>query len=114
MAVIIEITEKLYAEISEKFKKESIKVMHNIKSLEESPNKGKVVGNVGGMLIKEIKYKSFRFYYIVDGYVLKCFNSQDLVEILLRFVRMSDKKFQQKTIDKIKSILQKIGPKGLN
>jgi len=33
-----------------------------------------------------------------------------LIDLLIRFVRMSDKKDQQKTINEIKKILQKFGP----
>ena len=68
-----------------------------MKSLESSPHKGKELGTVGGFLIKELKYAGFRFYFITDGFKLKCFDQEALVDLLLRFVRMSDKKHQQET-----------------
>ena len=44
---------------------------------------------------------------------LKLFSAEELTELLLKFVRMSDKKKQQKTIEEIRKVLLKIGPKGL-
>jgi hypothetical protein len=35
-----------------------------------------------------------------------------LTDLLLKFVRMSDKKHQQETIEEIKTILRTIGPGG--
>ncbi|MFP4568087.1 MAG: hypothetical protein ACLFN8_04020 [Candidatus Woesearchaeota archaeon] len=109
----VEIVESLYVEIEKKFKQEGHKVLNLIESLEDNPKKGKAIGIVGGLVIKEIKYKSFRFYFIVDGYKLKCYDENELIDILLRFVRMSDKKHQQRIINEIKDILIKIGPEGL-
>ena len=62
--------------------------------------------------LKELKYKSFRFYFIVDGKKLKVFSKEELTDLLIKFVRMSDKKSQQKVIDEIRKILIKIGPEG--
>ena len=36
----------------------------------------------------------------------------DLKDLLIKFVRMSDKKTQQKTIDEIKAILRTFGEEG--
>lgn len=106
----VEIIESLYAQIDKKFKHKSVEVLRHLKSLEQNPKKGKLLGLVGGVVIKELKYKNFRFYFITDGYKLKFFDEESLGEILLRFVRMSDKKYQQGTINEIKEILRKIGP----
>lgn len=108
----IEIIESLYLEIEKKFKKESHKILNLMQSLEENPKKGKELGSVGGIMIKELKYKSFRFYFITEGHKIKFFSKEELTDLLLRFVRMSDKKHQQKTINEIKEILIKIGPEG--
>ena len=96
-------------EILKKFKKESKKIFRLMYSLRENPKKGKLLGNVGGIVIKELKYKSFRFYFITDGHKLKLFDTESLTEILIRFVRMSHKKDQQKVINEIKDVLRKIG-----
>ena len=108
----VEIVNSLAREIKKKFKSESHKIVNLLYTLEESPNKGKLLGNVTGIVIKELKYKSFRFYFIADGYKLKVLSEEELTDLLLRFVRMSDKKSQQKTINEIRQILIKLGPSG--
>lgn len=108
----VEITESLYAEIEKKFKHNAYEVIDLMQTLEQSSKKGKLLGTVGGIVIKELKYSSFRFYFITDGFKLKCFKEEELVDLLIRFVRMSDKKHQQETINEIKCILVKIGPRG--
>jgi hypothetical protein len=110
--VKIEIVQSLLDEIERKFKKDSIVVLEHIKSLENNPQKGKNLGTVGGIVIKEIRFKGFRFYFIADGFKLKFFSKLEITSLLLRFVRMSDKKRQQKVVEEIKNILKKIGPEG--
>lgn len=108
----VEIILSLFEEIQKKFKGEAHEVIDLIETLENNPNKGKLLGRVGGVVIKELKYKNFRFYFITDGYKLKLMNESNLVDILIRFVRMSDKKDQQKTINEIRKILVNFGPEG--
>ena len=110
--VRVEIVESLFEEIEKKFKKESSKIFDLMESLKENPKKGKLLGTVGGLVIKELKYKNFRFYFITDGFKLKYLREEDLVDLLLRFIRMSDKKKQQQTINEIKHTLQTLGPSG--
>jgi hypothetical protein len=108
----VEIVESLYQEIEKKFKQEAWEIIGLMQTLEENPQKGKLLGTVGGLVIKEIKYKNFRFYFITDGFKLKFASQEELVDLLMRFVRMSDKKHQQETIEEIKHILRIIGPSG--
>jgi hypothetical protein len=108
MAKVI-ITRRLEEEINKKFKGESVKIFNLMYSLEESPNKGKVVGQVGGIIIKEIRYGPFRFYFITDGFKIKLLGKDELENLLIKFVKMSDKKKQQKVIDEIKYILRNFG-----
>ena len=110
--VKIEIVESLYIEIEKKFKGEGHKILDLIQTLEENPKKGKILGSVGGIVIKELKYKNFRFYFLADGFKLKFYSQVELTDLLLRYVRMSDKKHQAETIKEIKEILLKIGPEG--
>ena len=105
----VEIVTPLFNEIRKKFKAESHKIIDLMESLGENPHKGKPLGNVGGIVIKEIRHKSFRFYFITDGYKLKFFNKENLTDLLIRFVRMSDKRHQQQTINEIKKILLNFG-----
>ena len=88
------------------------KIIELLMSLKQSPSKGKTLGVAAGLTIKELKYKSFRFYFITDGFKLKCLNEEGIVDLLIKFVRMSDKKTQQKTINEIKKILQILSPSG--
>jgi hypothetical protein len=111
MAEVI-ITKTLAEEINKTFKGESVRVFELIYTLRENPLKGKPVGNISRTVIKEIRYKSFRFYFIADGFKLKVLDEKELKNILIKFVRMSDKKSQQKVIDEIKVILRKIGEAG--
>ena len=109
----VRISKSLEETINKKFKKQSIEVFSLLYSLEKNPKKGKIVGQVGGLVIKEIKYEGFRFYFVVDGYKLKVFSEEELKEVLIRFVRMSNKKDQQKTINEIRKILTKLCSDGL-
>jgi hypothetical protein len=104
----IEITKSLVEEINKTFKKDSIIVLKKIKSLENNHKKGKLVGIVGGIVIKELKYKNFRFYFLADGFKLKFFNEEHLIDLLLKFVRMSNKKQQQKVINEIRNVLKNL------
>ena len=107
----VEIIRSLAKEIQKKFKGESHKIISLLRGLEQNPRKGRKLGSVGGIIIKEIKYKSFRFYFLTNGYKLKLVDEESLTEILIKFVKMSNKKEQQKTINEIKNILKKIGEK---
>ena len=111
MAIVI-VTEELEKEINKKFKKESIKVFQHLYSLKDNPKKGKPLASVGKIIIKEIKYKSFRFYFITDGFKLKMFKSEELKDLLVKFIRMSDKNSQQKTINEIKNVLRSLDDEG--
>ncbi len=108
----VEIVESLAKEIEKKFKGESREIIKLLRSLEENPHKGKIIGQVGGVVIKELKYKSFRFYFIVEGNKLKVFSEEELIDLLLLFVRMSDKDSQQEVINEIKAVLKKFGTEG--
>ena len=112
--VQVTILETLKDKILKKFKGESKIIFKQMYSLAENPHKGKPLGNVGGIVIKELRYKSFRFYFITDGYKLKIIDQSNLVDLLIRFVRMSDKKDQQETINEIRKILLNFGLKGFD
>lgn len=108
------IAETLKDEILRKFKEESKIIFRQMQSLGDNPHKGKPLGHVGGIVIKELRYKNFRFYFITDGYKLKIMNQEKLIDLLIRFVRMSDKKHQQQIIEEIRRILLNFGPEGFD
>jgi hypothetical protein len=109
---IVYIAHFLEKEINKKFKKESIKIFSLIYSLEQNPKKGDIIGSIGNILIKEIKYNKFRFYFITDNFKIKFLKTDELNDLIIKFIRMSDKKDQQKTIEEIKNILRKLGKEG--
>ena len=111
MAKVI-ITKRLDDQISKTFKKESIKIISLLVTLKDNPKKGKEVGVVGNIVVKEMKYNKYRFYFIADRYKIKFLSSEELKDLLIKFVRMSDKKDQHKTIEEIKSILRSLGSEG--
>lgn len=110
MAKVI-ITPSLEEEINKKFKKESIKVFSLLCTLQDNPSKGKELYTIGNIILKELIYKKFRFYFITDGYKIKFLKADELKDLVIKFVRMSDKKDQQKTIEEIKTVLRSLGDK---
>lgn len=110
---VVKILPSLEEEINKKFKKESVKILEFLKTLEKNPKKGKLIGVVGNIAIKELKYEGFRFYFITDNYRVQFVKIEDLKDLLIQFVRMSNKKYQQKVINEIKDVLLKIGVDGL-
>lgn len=113
MARVI-IVQSLKNNILKKFKEQSKEIFRLMISLENQPHKGRILGQVKNILIKEIRYGSFRFYFITDRYKIKFTDSEELKNLLIKFVRMSDKKTQQKVIDEIKNVLKSFGEEGFN
>ena len=104
--VTIVITKELEREINKIFKEESIKVFELIYSLKENPQKGKSITQIGGILLKELKYKVFRIYFIQKGGTIKFYKNNELQSQLLKFIRISKKDNQQKIIEEIKQFLK--------
>lgn len=102
------ILKTLRDEILKTFKKESLKIYSLLREMETNPHKAKVLGHVGNISIREIKYKNFRFYFILDGHKLYLFSKGLVEELLIQFIKMSKKNNQQKTIDEIKQMLKLI------
>ncbi|MEK6960609.1 MAG: hypothetical protein AABX47_05525 [Nanoarchaeota archaeon] len=105
MAKVI-ITKGLEEEVNKRFKGQSVEVFELMLTLEDQPKKGKIVGVVGGIIIKELKYGVYRFYFITEGYKVKFLKSDELRDLLIKFVRMSDKDRQEEVISEIKSVLK--------
>lgn len=106
--VKIEIPNELGQKIYKKFKKESGKIVDLLYTLEDNPNKGKFLARIGTLLLKELKYKSFRVYFFLDGNKLYLFNEEKLKEILIRFLEMSKKNDQKQTIETLKKVLEEL------
>jgi len=108
------ITPPLFEKIRKTFKGDANKIIDLLETLEDNPKKGKEVGCVGGIVIKEIRYKVYRFYFISDGYKIKFLKSDELTDLLIKFVRLSDKDTQQKVINEIKDVLRSLGREGFD
>lgn len=75
-------------------------------SLRDNPHKGDVLTNIGNLLIKELKYKKFRVYFIQSKNTIRVVSADDLRDDIIKFVALSQKgKEQQKTIDRVKNDL---------
>jgi hypothetical protein len=110
----VNISESLKEEIFRKFKQDSKDIFLLMKSLEKSPSKGKTLGSVAGIIIKELKYNKFRFYFITDGHILKFGTEDEISSLLIKFVKMSEKKDQEKIINEIKNTLKSLGFDAIN
>jgi len=106
----ININKSLVKEIKKKFPKSEIKkILKLFYSLEESPSKGKTLTVIGSVLIKELKFTSFRFYYLIDSnYKIILLSKEKLEELIIKIVAMSKKNNQQKIIDKLKLDLKHV------
>ena len=106
--VEVVIDDSLKKQVYKKFKEESVQIFKAMMRLEEESHKGKLLATVSNIHIKELKCKSFRFYFLTDGHVLKFGNEEEITNLLIKFVRMSDKKNQQKVINEIKEVLDNL------
>ena len=112
MARVI-ITKALFLSIKKKFSRvEAKQILDSFETAGKNPHKGKAFGNVAGIVIKELKRQKHRFYFITDGHVLKAGTEDELANLLIKFVSMSEKKDQQKIVEGIKSVLKSIGFEG--
>lgn len=92
----IGVNKSLADEIRKKFnKKDRLEIRNLFNSLIDNPNKGKSLTNIRNLILKELKYKSFRFYFITDGFKLRFLDQKQLKDLLIKFVAMSDKNQQQ-------------------
>jgi len=107
MAVVI--TKSLEKEVNKRLKHDSVNAFKLMLALEDNPKKGKTVGHVGSIVAKELKFKKFRFYFITDRFRIKFLKASELKDLFIKFVRMSEKKDQEKTIKGIKEILRRLG-----
>ncbi|MFT4261109.1 MAG: hypothetical protein ACMXX9_01610 [Candidatus Woesearchaeota archaeon] len=109
--VKIYVTKNLEKDINKRLsKKEADNVFLQFYSLKENPFKGDLVTVVGKIVVKELKYKKFRFYFFHSNNILKILSLDDLKNEIIKFVAMSDKsKEQQKVINRLKSDIKNFG-----
>ncbi|MCH8519520.1 MAG: hypothetical protein LAT82_02075 [Nanoarchaeota archaeon] len=100
---IVKIDSNLIKKIYKIFKKESIEVFEFLKTLEQNPQKGKILFNSKKYQLKELKYKSFRFYFVKSNNTIIVFEENEIIT----FLDVSKKNDQQEVIDKLKRIMSK-------
>ena len=108
MTIKLLIIKSLRDEIYKKFKKDSLKIYNLINSVKENPDKGKYLGKISNIILKELKYKNFIFYFIIEEDKIILYRREDIKELLVKFIEMSNKNKQQETINKIKLILKNL------
>ncbi len=109
--VHIIVTKKLEKEIIKHLsKKEADNAFLFMASLEENLFRGDLLTSVGSVILKELKYKNFRFYFIHSANLFKLLSEEELKQELLKFVAMSRKgKEQQQIIDRVKREIKSFG-----
>jgi hypothetical protein len=108
--VRILVTQELTKDLIRYFgKAKALEIIDSFESLNENPHKGKELGHVGKIVIKELKLESFRFYFIADGFKLKFLKPEEIKDLLIKFIKMSKKNDQKDVIAEIKTALKKLG-----
>lgn len=106
--VKVVILNSLRDEILKRLKGDAPKVYDLIEQLTRNHHKGKVIGHAGGCSIRELKYNSFRLYYIISLHKLILFDAGALRELLVEFIAMSKKHDQQHVINQITTMLESL------
>lgn len=105
--VVVRIDNSLIKKLEKKFKSNELKDIKRLFfSLQENPFQGDLLYTFGAFVLKEKKYKSFRFYFIHSKKILIIKDVDELKDEIIRFLEMSKKNNQQKVIDKLKEMLK--------
>ncbi len=107
--VSVRIDESLIKKLEKRFNKKELKEIKNLfLSLQDNPFQGDLLYAFGNIILKEKKYKTFRFYFIHSRKILIIKDINQLEDELIRFIEMSKKNNQQKTINKLKEMIKKL------
>ena len=107
--VIVIIEKSLVKKLEKKFKPKELKEIKSLfLSLQENPFQGDLLYTFGSFVLKEKKYKSFRFYFIHSHKILIIKDIDNLKDEIIKFIEMSKKNDQQKVIDKLKEMLKSL------
>ena len=105
--VIVRIDNELVKKLEKKFNKKELKELKTqFTSLTENPFQGDLIGSFGNFVLKEKKYKTFRFYFIHSHKILIIKDLEEIKDEIIRFIEMSKKNNQQQVIDKLKKLLK--------
>ncbi len=105
--VIVRIDESLIKKLEKRFNKQELKEIKNLfLSLQDNPFQGDLLYAFGNVVLKEKKYKTFRFYFVHSRKILIIKDVEELKDELVRFLEMSKKNNQQKIINKLKNMIK--------
>ena len=106
--VIVAVTKELDKQLKKTVSKQQYyKIKQLFTSLKKDPYKGDLLHVLGNVVLKEIRYSTFRFYFLTSHNLIKFVSSANLEKELIKFIRMSKKNDQQKVIDEILEKLKK-------
>lgn len=108
--VVIDV--RLQKKLEKKFNKAELNDLKQLfLSLQDNPFQGDFLHTFGSFVLKEKKYKSFRFYFLHSKKLLVIKDIADLKDEVIRFIEMSKKNNQQRVIDKLKNFLKALDRK---
>ena len=108
--VVVKIDESLVKKLEKRFNAKELKEIKSLfLTLQENPYQGDVLYAFGNFVLKEKKYKTFRFYFLHSRKILIIKDVEKLKDEIIRFIEMSKKNDQQKVIDRLKGMLGRLG-----
>ena len=106
MARVI-ITRTLKDRLLNRFGGEAELILSKMNHLGSSPKSGKHLTTIGSLMLGEIRFRGYRFYYVTDAHKIKFLSVHELEDLIIRFVEYSEK-HQRETIEKLKDMLRSI------
>lgn len=107
--VIVRIDESLVKRLEKRFNAKELKeIKALLLSLQDNPYQGDLLYAFGSFILKEKRYKTFRFYFLHSRNLLIIKDVEKLKEEIIRFIEMSKKNDQQQVIDKLKEMMRKL------
>lgn len=107
--VTVRIDVSLVKKLEKRFNKQELKELKKLfLSLQDNPYQGDLLYAFGKFVLKEKKYKTFRFYFLHSRKILVIKDIEKLKDEIIRFIDMSKKNNQQRIIDKLKEMMNKL------
>lgn len=107
--VVVRIDKPLVKKLEKRFSKKELRELKQLfLSLQENPYQGDLLYAFGNFVLKEKKYKTFRFYFLHSRKLLIIKDVDELKDEIIRFIEMSKKNDQQRIIDKLKGMMKRL------
>ncbi len=106
--MVVEFSKQFIKELKKYSSKTQAKTI--VKKLASStPSDGDFVALIANIVVREKRLKSFRFYFIVKDEQKQVVSTEELKNMIIKFVALSKKNNQQQVIDKLKEDLKNFG-----